>query len=83
MAAILRRRKMREGFATGLNTQQGSASYAVNQFPQHLTLSHGKSHSAILVGRGLRVLLPSSSIVPACRKEALPTIGTALLDASL
>jgi len=41
MAAVLRRGKMREGSVTGLNSQWGSASYAGNQFPQHLTLSLG------------------------------------------
>lgn len=41
MAAVLRRRKMREGSVTGLTSQWDLASYAGNQFPQHLTLSPG------------------------------------------
>jgi hypothetical protein len=39
MAAVLRRRKMREGSVTGLNFQERATSYAGNQFPQDLTLS--------------------------------------------
>jgi hypothetical protein len=44
MAAVLRRRKMREGFAPCLNSQEKAASYAGNQFPQHLTLSRHRQH---------------------------------------
>jgi hypothetical protein len=52
MAAVLRRRKMREGFAPCLNSQEKAASYAGNQFPQHLTLSQrGLPSSAAVESR--------------------------------